>query len=59
MSEWKFGFGCSLAAPGYTKVTEETDYNEERGFGFTDVSRVTAQDRKNPPQASKKLRSGH
>ncbi|RED64995.1 rhamnogalacturonan acetylesterase [Cohnella lupini] len=45
---WKFDFGIGDADVGYTKITDKTDYLPERGYGFTDISRVTARDRKQP-----------
>lgn len=47
-NEWKFDFGIGDAESGYMKVTADTEYNQEIGFGFTDVTRVTARDRKEP-----------
>ncbi|RED63533.1 hypothetical protein [Cohnella phaseoli] len=46
--QWKFDFGIGAAADGYTKITADCEYDPERGYGFTDLSRVTARDRKAP-----------
>ncbi|QMV43137.1 rhamnogalacturonan acetylesterase [Cohnella cholangitidis] len=54
-TEWKFDFGIGEAADGYTKVTAECGYDSARGYGFTDVSRVTARDRKAPDALKRDL----
>ncbi|WP_373231706.1 rhamnogalacturonan acetylesterase [Cohnella sp.] len=48
MNEWKFDFGCGEAVSGYMKVTANTKYDIAVGFGFMDITRVTARDRKEP-----------
>jgi len=46
--EWKFDFGIGEAEIGYTKITSASAYDSALGYGFTDISRVTARDRKEP-----------
>ncbi|WP_186579653.1 rhamnogalacturonan lyase family protein [Aquibacillus kalidii] len=40
----KFDFGTedSAVESGYTKVSDQTGYSEERGYGFADISKVSA-----------------
>ncbi len=54
-AEWKFDFGIGGAESGYTKVQADTRYEQGRGFGFTEVSRVTARDRKEPEPLKRDL----
>lgn len=42
---YKFDFGSGAVANGYTGVDATSAYSAERGYGFTDVSKVTVQDR--------------
>ncbi|WP_199621159.1 hypothetical protein [Paenibacillus alkalitolerans] len=48
---YKFDFGTAEAEEGYVKVTENTVYDAETGFGFDSVSRVSAKDRGEPGEA--------
>lgn len=43
----KFDFGTSTSSvqDGYTKVSSDTAYSAETGYGFADISKVTSQDR--------------
>ncbi|WP_100405539.1 OmpL47-type beta-barrel domain-containing protein [Bacillus solitudinis] len=45
--EKRFDFGTSnsLVADGYVKVTEESTYNAEQGFGFKDTANVLSSNR--------------
>ena len=44
----RFDFGSGHAAPGYTKVTANTIYTDELGYGFESGSSVRAIDRGGP-----------
>jgi fibronectin type 3 domain-containing protein len=43
----KFDFGTptSLVQEGYTKVSSESSYSEEKGYGFSDKNKVNSSDR--------------
>ncbi|MFD0678676.1 MULTISPECIES: rhamnogalacturonan acetylesterase [unclassified Paenibacillus] len=43
--EFKFDFGIGTAASGYIKIGQQSLYDEEKGYGFEDLSRVYAIDR--------------
>jgi lysophospholipase L1-like esterase len=45
----KFDFGSGEAAPGYVRITPETVYSKERGFGFEPGSKVVSVDRGGDP----------
>lgn len=45
---YQFDFGIGEAAPGYTKITAATVYTAEQGYGFQELKRVAARDRKEP-----------
>jgi lysophospholipase L1-like esterase len=55
MNQWKFDFGFGEAEDGYTKITAHTAYDSAVGFGFTDVTSVTARDRKEPGMLKRDL----
>jgi lysophospholipase L1-like esterase len=55
VTEWKFDFGVGEAEMGYTKVTSSSAYDSTLGYGFTDISRVTARDRKAPDALKRDL----
>ncbi|PYE44266.1 fibronectin type III domain-containing protein [Paenibacillus barcinonensis] len=42
---YRYDFGSGSTAEGYTGVNADGAYTSERGYGFTDVSKVTVQDR--------------
>ncbi|AWB46910.1 G-D-S-L family lipolytic protein [Paenibacillus sp. CAA11] len=42
---YKYDFGSGDTAEGYTTVAADTAYTAESGYGFTDLSKVTVQDR--------------
>src|SRR5579863_10367858 len=44
-TRFQFSFGPGKAPPGYTRVSPETAYTKERGYGFDLGSKVTAVDR--------------
>ncbi len=45
-TSWRFDFGLSNeAADGYTRVTADTRYSEELGYGFLPHGQVTGKDR--------------
>ncbi|WP_426446827.1 rhamnogalacturonan acetylesterase [Paenibacillus sp. S-38] len=44
----QFDFGSGAPEPGYTKITHESLYREELGYGFTDLSRVASRERGEP-----------
>ncbi len=54
-TQWKFDFGMGAAADEYTKVTADCKYDPARGYGFTDLSRVTSRDRKAPDALKRDL----
>lgn len=41
----KYDFGSGTVADGYTGVNGESAYSADLGYGFTDLSKVTVQDR--------------
>jgi lysophospholipase L1-like esterase len=42
---YKFDLGNGKAADGFTKIDSKTQYNQEKGYGFSDISKVTAVER--------------
>ncbi|MCZ8521109.1 MULTISPECIES: rhamnogalacturonan acetylesterase [Paenibacillus] len=42
---YQFDFGSGAPEPGYMKVTHESLYREDLGYGFTDLSRVASRER--------------
>lgn len=48
-ASFKFDFGSGAPAAGYTKVTPDTAYSNERGFGFEPGPPVAAVDRGGDP----------
>lgn len=45
-TSFKFDFGCGKVAKGYTGVTPQDIYSEEKGYGFEAATPVTGIDRK-------------
>jgi lysophospholipase L1-like esterase len=45
VTSFKFDFGSGKAAPGYVKVTPDTAYTEELGYGFEPGASLTAVER--------------
>ena len=43
--EYRFDFGDGAVAEGYIGVGAQSSYSQETGYGFTDLSTVTVQDR--------------
>jgi hypothetical protein len=41
-TSFKFDFGLGKAAKGYTKITPESKFSYENGFGFDQGSQVVA-----------------
>lgn len=44
-TEYKFDFGSGRTAQGYTKITPDLIYSQERGYGFEPEAEITAIDR--------------
>lgn len=45
LKQFDFGTATSSVQEGYTKVSSDTAYSAETGYGFADISKVTSQDR--------------
>lgn len=45
LKKFDFGTPTSSVQGGYTKVSSDTAYSAETGYGFADISKVTSQDR--------------
>ncbi|MDQ0972094.1 fibronectin type 3 domain-containing protein [Neobacillus niacini] len=45
LKKFDFGTPTSSVEDGYTKVSSDTAYSAETGYGFADISKVTSQDR--------------
>ncbi|MEH7495605.1 SGNH/GDSL hydrolase family protein [Neobacillus niacini] len=45
LKKFDFGTPASSVQDGYTKVSSDTAYSAETGYGFADISKVTSQDR--------------
>lgn len=42
---FKFDFGPGEVEPGFVQVQHTTAYNTQLGYGFTDISKISARDR--------------
>ncbi|MBB6734860.1 hypothetical protein [Cohnella zeiphila] len=47
-TSWRFDFGTGEPQTGYTKITAQSRYGAEVGFGFTRTERIAAKDRREP-----------
>ena len=44
-AQYRFAFGPGQAPPGYTRVSPNTIYSKDLGYGFEEGAKITAIDR--------------